>query len=101
MKILAGGQFHKRKPRLAAPNTQAAAELPLVTPKKIASAAAAHVMNTASDAAIPSMPSMKLYRFRAQTIPTVSTTSTNRPLPLTPGTDQERGPIQATAQTAP
>jgi len=67
MKIRAGGQFQRRKPRLAAARHAIAVVSPLAPcPYQFSQAPALHT-NAASLPAIPSMPSMKLKRFADHT----------------------------------
>src|ERR1700727_3045120 len=79
MNIVAGGQFHSRKPRQEAANAIPAASISDGGPYARLSSAPLHVMNTPSEAAMPSIPSMKLNRFRIHTIPSRARTCPPQP----------------------
>ncbi|MCY1451292.1 hypothetical protein D9M71_681490 [compost metagenome] len=67
MKILAGGKFQNRKPSVAAASNSGSA-INCGAPAKAESSTMPRQAVTASTLAIPSMPSMKLYRLSIHTL---------------------------------
>ncbi len=68
MKIFAGGQFQRRNPAVDAASRSGAIQSGVAGAKRTASTLPPAHTVIASTLAMPSMPSMKLVRFRSQTI---------------------------------
>src|SRR5205807_4093712 len=102
MNILAGGQFQRTKPQQAAPKITAAAVTPFDAGAAAVSAAPDHATNVPSDAAMPSIPSMKLKRLSTQTIPRAPTSVPTAPSEIRSPPTRSGGsqPNQASAHRA-